>query len=270
MTSPTDPDAGRALSIAQSGEPHLNIRKAALPALPDELYFAGQIVRDASQAYALAACAERDSEIERWNGLWDNVAQDVPNLRSDNRPLAIAASWELLKQRTEAAEARVRELEAKADSLSQIPGGDNTIYRRLRDADARGVAPPQNWTTAAADEMLRLHRIAEALRARLDSAQKQEPVAQLTDERVMALWEEAARAEAQASHYGTGRDHKRLCICMFARSIEAACAAPPLLTDSAVFWHGIYPEGGAEMTQEMHRLREVIAGLRAQIEAIEK
>ncbi len=56
------------------------------------------------RAFALATRAERDSEIERWNGLWDNVAQDVPNLRSDNKPLAIAASWELLKQRAEAAE----------------------------------------------------------------------------------------------------------------------------------------------------------------------
>lgn len=32
----------------------------------------------------------------------------------------------------------------------------NDILSELRDADARGVAPPQNWTTRAADEIERL------------------------------------------------------------------------------------------------------------------
>lgn len=46
-----------------------------------------------------------DDEIERlraevalWHQLWDNVALDVPDLRDDNKPLAVAASYELLKR----------------------------------------------------------------------------------------------------------------------------------------------------------------------------
>lgn len=31
------------------------------------------------------------------------------------------------------------------------------IYKQLRNADMQGVAPPQNWTTAAADEIQRLN-----------------------------------------------------------------------------------------------------------------
>jgi len=32
----------------------------------------------------------------------------------------------------------------------------NDIYIQLRSADMQGLAPPQNWTTAAADEIQRL------------------------------------------------------------------------------------------------------------------
>jgi len=36
--------------------------------------------------------------------------------------------------------------------------GDDTILEDLRDADRRGVNPPQNWTTRAADEIERLRK----------------------------------------------------------------------------------------------------------------
>lgn len=37
------------------------------------------------------------------------------------------------------------------------------ILERLRDADKRGVAPPQNWTTEAADEIERLREVLRPL-----------------------------------------------------------------------------------------------------------
>lgn len=60
---------------------------------------------------------------------------------------------------------------AQASAETAPVGGDNTIYRRLRDADARGLAPPQNWTTLAADEIQRLNNRLAALTAAL--AQKE-------------------------------------------------------------------------------------------------
>lgn len=38
------------------------------------------------------------------------------------------------------------------------------VERQLRDADARGVAPPQDWTTRAADELEALRKDAERYR----------------------------------------------------------------------------------------------------------
>jgi len=48
------------------------------------------------------------------------------------------------------------------------------IYKRLRNVDFKGLAPPQNWTTLAADEIQRLRTQlteakAEVERARIDS-----------------------------------------------------------------------------------------------------
>lgn len=42
---------------------------------------------------------------------------------------------------------------------------DMDIWEELRLADARGVAPPQNWTTRAADEIERLRGLLEGLSA---------------------------------------------------------------------------------------------------------
>lgn len=39
-----------------------------------------------------------------------------------------------------------------------------TIEHELRTADARGVSPPQNWTTRAADEIAALRKDAERYR----------------------------------------------------------------------------------------------------------
>lgn len=45
----------------------------------------------------------------------------------------------------------------------------NDILHDLREADRRGVCPPQNWTTRAADEI-------ERLRAELNQAQPEDSV----------------------------------------------------------------------------------------------
>jgi hypothetical protein len=34
---------------------------------------------------------------EKWLQVWDNVKLDVPNLREDNKPLAVAATYALLR-----------------------------------------------------------------------------------------------------------------------------------------------------------------------------
>lgn len=47
-----------------------------------------------------------------WNEVWDNVRIDVQNLREDNKPLAVAATYELLRQDRDALRAK-REARAK-------------------------------------------------------------------------------------------------------------------------------------------------------------
>lgn len=36
-------------------------------------------------------------EVEMWRQVWDNVKLDVPNLREDNKPLAVAAAYALAR-----------------------------------------------------------------------------------------------------------------------------------------------------------------------------
>jgi len=81
------------------------------------------------------------------------------------------------------------------------------------DSDKSAWAQQQEMVSIAAEHSVPLYAAPPA---------DAKDAARLTDERILALWEEATRAEAQASHYGTGRDHERLVVCMFARAIEAA------------------------------------------------
>lgn len=46
---------------------------------------------------AVAEVAELRRERDMWSQLWDNVKLDNPNLRDDNKPLAIAACYALMK-----------------------------------------------------------------------------------------------------------------------------------------------------------------------------
>ena len=49
----------------------------------------------------------------------------------------------------------------------------NDIYMQLRTADMQGLAPPQNWTTAAADEIQRLRsRLHWILQVACDGAER--------------------------------------------------------------------------------------------------
>ena len=77
------------------------------------------------------------------------------------------------------------------------------IAERLRDADKRGVAPPQNWTTEAADEIERLRKECDAieaqavkncdevlaLREQLAAAQPTPAAVPLTDEQIDKIWD---------------------------------------------------------------------------------
>jgi len=44
------------------------------------------------------------------------------------------------------------------------------IYNRLRDVDFKGLAPPQNWTTLAADEIQRLRTQLTEAKAEVERA----------------------------------------------------------------------------------------------------
>lgn len=48
-------------------------------------------------ARSMAEVAELRRERDMWSQLWDNVRLDNPNLRDDNKPLAIAACYALMK-----------------------------------------------------------------------------------------------------------------------------------------------------------------------------
>jgi len=167
-------------------------------------------------AFALAACAERDAEIERLKIELEDEAKEHDQVVSSLQ----AARW--------ANHQRAEELE---NTLNQVRADHS---ERLAEIDREYVL--------GANER-------DVFRARLDSAQKQEPVA----------WQDLGATSAQG--FLSVRDRK------METWDRPLYDRPLLLTDKAVFWHGIYPEGGAEMAQEMQRLREVIAGLRLQLSA---
>src|SRR6267154_927562 len=100
MTSPTDPDAGRALPPL----PEHDTYGIDIDDRETELWGA-----DSMRAYALAACAGRDVEVERLETAvaaarysCDEAAEYAQSTNEENFHL---------KRRAEAAEARVRELE---------------------------------------------------------------------------------------------------------------------------------------------------------------
>jgi hypothetical protein len=70
------------------------------------------------------------------------------------------------------------------------------LVERLRDADRRGVAPPQNWTTACADRIEALEAEAAALRTVMIAAA----------EEIHAHWE----AHCDAEGYGPQNLMRRL------------------------------------------------------------
>ena len=98
-----------------------------------------------------------DDEIERlraevalWHQVWDNVALDVPDLRDDNKPLAVAASYELLKR-------EVARLTAEQDAVSVAIGTNEYMD------------PPDGGNVSLAEQVRRMRA---ALLARVEAAEK--------------------------------------------------------------------------------------------------
>jgi len=235
------------------------------------------------RAYALAACADRDAEVERLrvqlagcsvaansnteeSQLANTIPVDSYGYSASYGDCLRASLRELTeRQRTETAEARVRELERQVGKLKEV-GMEN-----------------------------------DALRARLDSAQKQEPVAwmlrngSLTDCRELAdafddpkiplyrspplLTDSAVQDDDNAPAIECWNGEKKVTVYpstvlrSWGKNIETQMSDEPRTlksVDDAMRWLYRHPEGGAEMAQEMQRLREIVAGLRAQIEAIKR
>jgi|SRR6267154_164274 len=278
MTSPTDPDAGRALPPL----PEHDTYGIDIDDRETELWGA-----DSMRAYAFAACAERDAEVERlqlalfrWLPHVRGTGSEQDEASATDAFLLIglesdcACYGERILQRAEAAEARVN------------------YWADLYQKDA--------------DDRVAIIQERDALRARLDSAQKQEPVAWIYRDRFgdICVWmldalgddglpaytappllTDSAVDDDNAPTVECWNGEKKVTIYpttvlrSWGKNIDTEMSDEPRTLksvddamrwlygplDSAVFWHGIYPEGGAEMAQEMQRLREVIAGLRAQI-----
>lgn len=74
-----------------------------------EQYVEHQLLRMIHEA--AAAIESLAAENAAWLQVWDNVRLDKPDLREDNKPLAVAASYALLKIRAERAEAKIKTLE---------------------------------------------------------------------------------------------------------------------------------------------------------------
>ena len=228
ITSQTDPDAGR-----------------ALPALPIVFDHLPEVTRNAIQETIEAARAERDAQLadlQRSYDAWKNSAEYV--------------GQEVVKERkrVEAAEALVKELGKENEQLlARLTCMCGAWADQHSSQDGHHAVPMYD---CALDKMTEER---DALRARLDSAQKQEPVAWIDPDNL---------ADLKNPDFSGGVEvwnPQQYDIDSNTSTQVPLYDKPPLLTDSAVFWHGIYPEGGAEMAQEMQRQREVIAGLRAQI-----
>jgi len=141
------------------------------------------------------------------------------------------------------------------------------VYELPRDKETIDYRWLLSDRTEAADEIQRL-------RARLDSAQKQEPVAVRIEPRAgrYLFMESKHWNDNKGAYEGMAVDALGVIAriqgplideeyaLIFPSIIEQKLLAPPLLTDS----HGIYHEGGAEMAQEMQRMREVIDRLKAE------
>jgi hypothetical protein len=103
-------------------------RDATIKRLEDETadwYQSDKVLRNRVEALEAERVRLQDAATQ-WRGVWDNIARDVPNLRQDNQPLAVAASWELLKRRAEATERDLELLKADNETLLQSCTGEAT------------------------------------------------------------------------------------------------------------------------------------------------
>lgn len=97
------------------------------------------------------------AEVALWHQVWDNVALDVPDLRDDNKPLAVAASYELLKR-------EVARLTAEQDAVS-VAIGTNEF-----------MDPPDGGNVSLAEQVRRMR---DALLACVEATEKR--IAELED-----------------------------------------------------------------------------------------
>jgi len=93
---------------------------------------------DAQQARIAELEAENTrlcEEASRWRQVWDNVHLDVPELRDDNKPLAVAASYELTKRERDAARAALADVSAAIGTnefMDPPDGGSPSLAEQVR------------------------------------------------------------------------------------------------------------------------------------------
>lgn len=59
-----------------------------------------------------------EKSLSAWEQVWDNVHEHTPDLRADNKPLAVAATYELLRSRCEALEDGLGHIIARYDGFT--------------------------------------------------------------------------------------------------------------------------------------------------------
>lgn len=68
-------------------------------------------------------------ELMQWRQVWDNVKAEIPNLREDNKPLAVAATYALLDAHAKEAIRLLRTIKDEA-----LAHGDTAITGRTQRA----------------------------------------------------------------------------------------------------------------------------------------
>src|SRR6266853_558635 len=184
MTSPTDPDAGRALpplALPPDGLPAFE-----MPDLTDDPEANMRLMYAAIYAYALASCAERDAEIEAWEQKYLRVLSErdtksIQLAQRDERIVELEA-----RRKTDPVERLHNICDALNEQLDESPydekawelaDADNRQLRQRAEAAEARVRELEDLANKALQEFQVLHSERDALRARLDSAPAAEPVA---------------------------------------------------------------------------------------------